>query len=56
MHFKMYPSTDSEIGYEILINFYEPQFMISLGQRRIRSYKDLNLVFGTALDAGSEGP
>lgn len=50
IHFEMYPSADSEIGYEILINFYEPRFMVSLGQRRIRSHKELNLVFGSALN------
>lgn len=50
IHFKMTPSETSEIGYEIQVNFYEPQFMVSLGQRKIRSQKDLNLVLGSVLN------
>lgn len=50
IHFKMTPSDSSEIGYDIQVNFYEPQFMVSLGQRRIRSQKDLNLVLGSVLN------
>ena len=50
IHFNMTPSDTSEIGYEIQVNFYEPQFMVSLGQRRIRSQKDLSLVLGSVLN------
>jgi hypothetical protein len=50
IHLKMIPSEESEIGYIIKADFYEPKFMVSVRRREIQTWKELHLVFGTAFD------
>lgn len=50
IHLKMIPSELSEIGYDIEVNFYEPMFMVSVGNRKIQTKTELSLAFGTVFD------